>query len=41
MDWAEANAAGRRYTLYAVLEKTEGSARGLIRLAGVDPTAPA
>jgi hypothetical protein len=41
VDWAEANAAGRRYTLYVVLEKPGGSGRGLIRLAGVDPTAPA
>jgi hypothetical protein len=37
--WAEANATpGSRYTVYAVVGRE--SERGLVRLAGVDPTAP-
>jgi hypothetical protein len=35
--WADANADGRTYTLYAVLDRG-GDARGLILLRGIDPT---
>ena len=34
--WAEDNADGRTFTLYAVVDR--GSDHGLIHLAGVDPT---
>jgi hypothetical protein len=36
IEWADAHADGRTYTLYAVYER--GSERGLIHLLGVDPT---
>ena len=36
IDWANAKAAGRMYTLYAVHDR--GDERGLIHLFGVDPT---
>jgi len=36
IDWANAKAAGRTYTLYAVHDR--GDERGLIHLFGVDPT---
>jgi hypothetical protein len=37
--WAEATAAGESsFTLYGVIE--HGGERGLVRLAGIDPTAP-
>lgn len=36
IEWADANADGRTYTLYAVYER--GSERGLILLRGLDPT---
>ncbi len=36
--WAEENAAGRTYTLYARL--MNGDTPGLVQLSGVDPTQP-
>jgi hypothetical protein len=39
LEWAEENAApGSTYTVYAVVEGSRE--RGLVHLAGVDPTAP-
>jgi hypothetical protein len=37
LSWAEQRAEGRLVTIYAVRDGADG--RGLIRLAGVDPTA--
>jgi hypothetical protein len=38
LEWADATAPrGSTYTVYAVIE--QGGERGLVRLAGVDPTA--
>ena len=34
--WAEENAAGRSYVVYAAVER--GETQGLVRLFGVDPT---
>ena len=36
IEWADANADGRTYTLYAVYER--GSEHGLVLLRGLDPT---
>jgi hypothetical protein len=38
IEWANADSAGRTYTLYAVSEDGVGGRRGMIHLAGVDPT---
>jgi hypothetical protein len=38
VDWAEANADGRTYTLYVCVDSRQN--RGLVQLAGVDPTDP-
>lgn len=34
--WAEENAAGRSFVIYAVVDR--GEIQGLVRLFGVDPT---
>jgi hypothetical protein len=35
--WAEENAAGRSYVVFAAVER--GQDRGLVRIFGIDPTA--
>lgn len=36
IEWADVNAGGRTYTMYAVYDR--GSERGLVHLLGIDPT---
>lgn len=38
LEWADLRSAGRSYTLHVEVDVAEG--RGLVNLAGVDPTRP-